>query len=196
MTQTKVLLISASRIPSVRERVDREFVKIIEKVKKSRFSSYFDFPQVVQATRFEDFQTALLEHEPHVLHISSQGEEDGSLRFQLGEDGSHVASKKKLLRLLKALRDNIRIVVVNAGHSHALARDIPPNIDLAIGMNTTLPDDTAIEFSAAFYETLGYGRSVAKAFAVACSHFDNDEQIPQIFASKDEDLDLVLVTPI
>ena len=40
-------------------------------------------------------------------------------------------------------------------------------IDCAVGMSDEIDDDAAIAFAAAFYETLGYGRSVQTAFDLA-----------------------------
>ncbi len=108
-----------------------------------------------------------------------------------------LSPKAKLLRLLKALRDNLRMVVFNACYSLAVIRDIPPTIDLAIGMSDAVQDLDAIKFATAFYEALGYGRTVENAFELAT--IDLDEEVQQLFPSADQDpakkRQLVLVGP-
>jgi ABC-type Na+ transport system ATPase subunit NatA len=170
-----VLLVSASPDTHARLRVDKEFRKIIDKIRGTRFRELFRFVQI-QAARFEDLQTALQEHEPHILHISSHGNESGALRFEASDSGTSLVSKKRILRLLKALGDNFRAVIVNACHSSALVRDIPTEIGVpVIGMYTAVQDTTAIAFSSSFYESLGFGKSIEKAFGVALANIEDAE---------------------
>ena len=186
-----VLLASASPVEADRLQVDKEFRKIIEKIRGTRFRDRFRFVQV-PATRLDDLLTALQEHEPHILHISSHGDKDGSLKFEgsLDDDDDGVVSKAQLLRMLKALRDNLRMVLINACHSEVIVRDIPPNIDVAIGMNTTLLDSSAISFAASFYESLGFGRTVETAFEVALAKLKAiDDDIPQLYPPAAQDPD-------
>lgn len=176
-----VLMVSASPDTSVRLRVDKEFAKIIEQIRKTRYRDRIRFEQV-QAATFDDLSTALMEHKPHVLHISSHGTGNGSLLFEGEGQASTVVSKSNVLRLLSRLKDRLRLVVLNACHSHAIARDIPPTIDLAIGMNREVSDSSAIRFAVAFYETLGYGKSVDTAFDVALVRLNGaDEDVPELF---------------
>ncbi len=190
-TAITVLLLSTSPSGQARLRVDIEFRAIIDRIRATRFRELFRFVQV-QAARFEDLQTALLEHQPHVLHMSSHGNADGSLQFESAVPEAGRISKTRLLRLLKTLRDNLRLVIVNACHSHALASEIPPNIDLAIGMLDSVPDEVAIGFSVAFYEALGYGRTVENAFDIAIANLDEtlgDDKLPVMYPLADNDPD-------
>lgn len=183
-----VVLVSASPENAVRIRVDEEFRDIMTKVRSTPASERIRFEQV-NATRFEDLRTALLRYKPHVLHISSHGEEDGSLRLEARDaSGSQLVSKRRLIGLFTQLNDNLRLVVINACHSKAIARDIPPEIDLAIGMDREVNDRASIDFSVSFYETLGYGKPVEKAFKVALASLeDGDEEVPLLFPNSGED---------
>lgn len=182
-----VVFVAASQVPGVRERAAKEFKKITEKIQESKYRDDFHFERI-EAVRFGDIRTALLRHRPNVLHISTQGEEDGSLTFQSDEDGRHVVPKKNVLKLLKALRDNLRLVFFNSVYTRALACDVPPIIDLAIGMNTTVPDAATIEFAVAFYESLAYGRTVANAVEVALAGLDDSHEL-ELFPAESDDLD-------
>ena len=92
-----------------------------------------------------------------------------------------------MLKLLRALRGNLRLVVFNACKSAALARDVAQTIGLSIGMQREIFDSDAVEFSVAFYEALAFGKSAQTAFDVALAGLDADEEIPQLFPADDQD---------
>jgi hypothetical protein len=56
------------------------------------------------------------------------------------------------------------VVVLNACFSRPQAEAITEEIECAIGMTRAIGDDAAIEFAAAFYRAIGFGRSVQAAF--------------------------------
>lgn len=183
----KILLASAIPRDVDRLRVDKEFRRIIDKLRGSR---YRDRLRVIQipALRFEDLRTALMEHEPHVLHLSCHGEPNGSLLFESSaEDGVQVVPKRNLLKLLRALSNSLRLIVFGACHSAALARDVPPTIGLSIGMSDQIRDDSAIEFAVAFYESLAFGKSIQTAFDVALAGLDEEDDIPELFPPAEQD---------
>lgn len=136
---------SASPAKADRLRVDKEFREILEKLRGAR---YRDRLKVIQlsALRFEDLRTALMEHRPHVLRLSSHGEDDGSLKSDLPPSARKPFSKKNVLKLLRALRGNLRLVVFDACESAALARDVAQTIGLSIGMQRDDLDSDAVEF--------------------------------------------------
>lgn len=196
-----VLMVSASPDTEQRLRVDKEFRKIIDQVRASRYRDRIEFQQI-QAATFGNLRSSLMEHQPHVLHISAHGTEDGALLFEAEGDGSRVVAKKNFIRLLGTLKDRLRLVFLNACHSQEIARDIPPAIDLAIGMSDAVGDAAAIRLSVAFYEALAFGRTVESAFDVALSDLDgDDDEIPQLFPAAGQDPDrkrqstLVLADP-
>ena len=73
-------------------------------------------------------------------------------------------SKEALVDLFDVLKDNIRVVVLNACHSKPQAEAASQAINCAIGMNTAIGDEAAIVFAAAFYQALGFGRDIRTAF--------------------------------
>ncbi len=180
-----VLLVSASPDHKERLRVDKEFRRITERIRSSRHRDRLRFEQL-QAARFADLRTALMEHEPHVLHFSGHGRSDGSLVFEEGSNGSSVVSKKSLLGLLRALSGGLRLVVLNACHSQAIAAEIPPTVDLAIGMPSSIEEGDAVEFAVALYEAIGFDKSVQVAFDAAVAGLDEDEvELPRLFPLSD-----------
>ena len=51
-------------------------------------------------------------------------------------------------------------MVLNACYSETQARAIAEHIDAVVGMTTAVGDQAAINFAAAFYQALGFGRTV------------------------------------
>ena len=59
---------------------------------------------------------------------------------------------------------------------------------LAIGMSDAVADTAAVDFSVAFYESLGFGKSVETSFKVALSGLDDiDDGVPKLFPSPETD---------
>lgn len=199
-TQLTVLLVSASPTGKDPLRVDYEFRDIENKVATTPARDHVRFVHI-NAARFEELRGGLLRHRPHVLHISSHGLSDGSLMLESRDPTrARIISKRQLLELLDGVNENLRLVIVNACESRAVACDIPPTVDLAVGMNAEVYDDVSLEFSVAFYEGLAYGKTVEKAFKIACASLDDgDHQTPELFPHADNDPDhkrkLVLIKP-
>jgi hypothetical protein len=182
-----ILFASASPAEKDRMRVDKEFRRIVEKLRGSRHRDRLRVVTIT-AVRFEDLRTGLMEHEPHILHISCHGNPDGSLAFEASDgDAAQVVPKKNLLRLLRALGSTLRIVVFNACHSAAIAVDIPPTVGLSIGMSDEILDTESVEFSIAFYEALAFGRTVETAFEAALAGLDEEDEVPRLFPASDAD---------
>ena len=183
-----ILFASASPERDERLRVDVEQRKIMEKLRGARYRDRIN-PVQITALRFEDLRTALMQHEPHVLHISCHGTTKGELKFEPRDDGSNIVPAKNLVRLLRALGNNLRLVVINACNSASLASEIAGAVGPTVGMERTVEDGSAIEFSAAFYETLAFGRAIDTAFDAALSSLSSgdDDEIPQLFPPADRD---------
>jgi len=75
-----------------------------------------------------------------------------------------TVSPSALKALFSTLKDNIRLVVLNACYSKTQAEAIVEVIDCVVGMNTSIGDQAAIAFAASFYRAIGFGRSIKEAF--------------------------------
>jgi len=160
----KVLLLSANPIDSPLN-IDEEFRLIDQKI---RSSEHRDHVHLIQhgAVRLEDMGSLLMRHKPHVVHFSGHGATTGIvLAGPNGED--HLVPPDALTNIFRALKDNVRVVLLNACDSAKQAEAIVSEIDCAVGMSDKIGDDAAIAFAAAFYETLAYGQSVQTAFDLA-----------------------------
>ncbi len=119
--------------------------------------------------------------------LSASGSEEGfrSLVFDVEEQqnmdgytgGIVVEDNEGKARLVKAetlatLFENIsgiRCVLLNACYSESQAQAILEKVPYVIGMNTAVPDKTAILFAAGFYRALGNGRSIPDAYRLGIS---------------------------
>jgi SMODS-associated and fused to various effectors sensor domain/CHAT domain len=116
------------------------------------------------AVRPDDLLQTLNQHKPHVVHFSGHGTSDGEIILADNIGNPQPVSAHALQELFSTLKDNIRLVVLNACYSKIQAEAITTVIDCAIGMNAPVGDDAAIVFASALYGAIGFGRSIDAAF--------------------------------
>ena len=109
-------------------------------------------------------------------------------------------SKEALIHLFRILKDNVRVVVLNACHSRPQAEALAETIDCTVGMNRPIGDEAAIVFAASFYRALGFGRSVREAFelgrAALLLEGIPEDQTPELLTRPGVDAaGLVLIPP-
>lgn len=173
----KILLFASSPVDTSRIRLDQEIREIEERIQLAKHRDRFELiPQM--AVRPADVQHALLRHQPHIVHFSGHGSETAGIILEDNLGKSKALSKEALADLFDILRDNIRIVVMNACYSRAQADAISQIIDYTVGMKTTIGDQTAVVFASSFYQALGFGRTVREAFRLARSSIMS-EGIPE-----------------
>ena len=192
-----MLFLAANPVDTPQLRLDEEVRAIDQALRKADYRDRFDLIQH-RAVQYGDLQELLLRHQPDLVHFSGHGSATGELLLQ-GENGiAHPIREQTLSRLFSVLKDNIRCVVLNACYSEGQATAIAQQIDVVIGMKHDLGDDAARNFAAAFYQGLGYGRSVQTAFDLGCLQIDlaniveTDE--PQLKALRGDAATLVFVT--
>jgi hypothetical protein len=160
--RVRVLLVCANPRGTAALKLDEEVREIEIKV---RGSDYRDCIKIITslAARPDDLLQLLNQHKPHVVHFSGHGSEEEEIVL-LGKDGKpQSVSKEALVSLFRTLKDNIRVVMLNACFSEPQASAIIEEIDCAIGMKRAIGDDAAITFAASFYRAVGFGRSVKEA---------------------------------
>lgn len=173
MNKAKVLFLAADprsadpRKPwneqPARLHIDVEMREIMEKARAAEYRDSLEFV-ARWAVRTDDLLQALNEERPHVVHFSGHGTKNGEI-IVVGEDGApHRVSRGALLSLFRTMKDNIRVVLLNACYTESQTEGINQVVDCAIGMSTAISDDAGIAFSAAFYRALGFGRTVREAF--------------------------------
>lgn len=158
----RILILSANPKGTARLRLDKEVSEIDEGLRRAKLRDRF----VIEsrwAVRFRDIRRALLDHEPHIVHFSGHGSDDGL--FVEDEMGLSVhLSSNALSSLFKLFSNEVECVILNACHSASQADAISKHVKHVIGMNKEIMDKASIEFSVGFYDALGAGKSVEEAF--------------------------------
>ena len=185
-----VLFLSANPEGTPTLSLDREAREIETKIRASEHRDALRFVSK-WAVRPDDLLQALNEERPHIVHFSGHGSESEEILL-VGEDQKPKrVSKEALQNLFRALKDEIRGVVLNACFSRSQAEAIVEEVDFAIGMNRAVSDDAAILFAASFYRAVGFGRSIKEAFeqgrtALLLEGIE-EEQTPQLVSRKGVD---------
>lgn len=163
--EVAVLFLASSPEDQATLRLDKEAREIEKRVRASdyRGSIYF---RTRMARQLQDLLDDLNEVRPTVLHFSGHGSDSG-LAFE-DENGSTQALDNGMLsRLLDAAAGGVQLVLFNSCDSASQAEVAVQHVDLAIGMDTAIDDEDAKVFAGQFYNSLGFGRSVAEAFRQA-----------------------------
>lgn len=162
----KILFLAANPTDTSVLRVGEEIRQIDEMISKGSDRDAFELIQQ-HALRVSDLQLVLLRFRPHIVHFSGHGSssEEITLEDNLGQSKS--VSKESLTQLFEILRDNVRVVVLNACFSKAQAEALSGIIDYTIGMKKTVGDKTAIAFAGAFYQALAFNRTIEESFRLA-----------------------------
>ncbi len=162
MTRCKVLFLAANPLDCTSLQLDEEARGIEQRILQTDHRDAIVFVPKF-AVRRDDLQLHLNKEKPHVLHFSGHGSKD-EIEFK-GDDGNAApVGKAGLKAMLKAVKDNIRLVVLNACYTQKAADSITDVIDCAIGMKRGIGDEAARVFAASFYLAVGFGRSVKNAF--------------------------------
>jgi hypothetical protein len=198
MDKIKILFLAANPRGSQLQ-LDREAREITAKIRAAEYRDSLEFV-TRWAVRPDDLQQALLETKPHILHFSGHGTPSEEIVLVDDRGGEKPVSKQALQHLLSVLKDNLRLVVLNACYSRPQAEAIAQCVDCAVGMNQAIGDEAAILFASSFYRALGFGRSVKEAFELGISGLElegiPENKTPELLAGKGVDASrLILVSP-
>lgn len=167
----KILVLAANPNDTNDLQLDEEVRAIDQALRQAQFRDQFDLISH-WAVRVADLQELLLRHQPDIVHFSGHASKDNAIILETAEGGSAPVSVEALSDLFKLLKDNIRCVVLNACYSATQAQAIAQQIDVVIGMSNAVTDDAAINFAAAFYRALAFGRSIKTAFELGRNQID------------------------
>jgi WD40 repeat protein len=162
----KVLFLAANPLTKTTLALDEEIRAIDAALHGARHCKRFKLLQH-WAVHLEDLSGLLLRHEPQIVQFSGHGEKSGALALVADGGQAKEVPPEALAGLFRVLRDNVRLVVLNACYSEAQAQAIVQEIDCAVGTTDEITDDHAIAFAAEFYRAVAAGRSVQKAFDLA-----------------------------
>jgi len=179
----KILFFAANPFDQTQLRLDEEIREVQQRIRATDHRDVIDLvPRL--AVRTGDLMDAINQERPQIIHFSGHGSIAEQLVFQDDRGRTTVASKEAIAAMLETVSDEVRLVLFNNCFSQAHAVEAVRHIEAAIGMNTTIGDDAARLFAASFYASLGYGRSVQRAFDQARAELMlasiPEEQTPQL----------------
>ena len=159
----RIVVFAANPLDGRRLALDDEIREITAKLRASRHRDAFEMVPCL-ATRADDLLQYLNEYTPGVVHFSGHGSRAGGIVLASDRSREHVVAAPALGALFRTMRGDVRIVVLNACHSAVQAAAIGEHVDYVVGMRSSIRDDAAAVFAAAFYRALGFDRTVAEAF--------------------------------
>lgn len=163
MATVKVLFLAANPKGTTQLALDEEIREITLKI---RLSAGRDVLEVVSAwaVRPDDLLQTLNQNNPQIVHFSGHGSNVGEITLVDDRGNIKPVSPTALRSLFAAMKNDIRLVVLNACYSRIQGEAVNEVVDYVIGMNTTVGDKAAIVFAASFYRAVGFNRSVQEAF--------------------------------
>jgi len=165
----KILFLAAKPVgEKSRLRLDQEFKQISEKIRAGKEGDHFELVSKWAATP-GDLQQVLLVHNPDILHFSGYGNKTAGVALEDESGKVSLLDKRALANLLKVLKDNLRMVVLDACYSRTQAKDLQEMVDFTITMNKAIGGESAIGFASHFYQGLAFGLSVRAAFELGTS---------------------------
>jgi len=163
MEKIKALFFAANPVLTSRISLDEEIRAITEKIHASKHHDSIELLSAL-AVQPDDLLQKLNEYKPQIVHFSAHGNPEGELILQDKNGKPKPVSARAIHALLKTLKENIRVVILNACYSQVQAWEIKNVIDCVIGMKSSISDKAAIIFSASFYRAIGFGCSINDAF--------------------------------
>jgi hypothetical protein len=193
-----VLFLAASPEDEAPLRLDKETRTIQKRMRSAEFRDSI-FIEWRPARQVPDLIQDLNEIRPDILHFSGHGNSK-QLAFEDADGKAVPLPNDQLDRLLDAAPAPIRLVLFNSCNSASQADLATKHVELAIGMDATVEDEVAQVFAGQFYNSLGFGLSVAKAFDQAKfqveSELGGEFEAPRLFAADGVEPNVVvLVNP-
>jgi hypothetical protein len=161
-----ILFMGANPSNATQLALTREVREIDKYLRSTDLSRRFRLEQQWE-TQAHEFPGRIMRFKPTIVHFSGHGSRKGELVFHDQDGKARPAKPGALAETFRLLNDNVRCVLLNACYSERQAKAIAKHIETVIGMSDAIADSDAIAFSRAFYEALGFGKSVRHAFDLA-----------------------------
>ncbi|MEB3123873.1 MAG: TIR domain-containing protein [Snowella sp.] len=142
------------------------------------------------AVQEEDLRRHILDIKPQIIHFCGHGTKEGLV---IHDENNQVKllSNEFLVDLLKNFSDRVECLVLNSCNTEPLAIEVAKHINYAIGMNQEVKDKSAIAFSEAFYDAIGAGEGIEKAFDIGKNAVlgitSSDNQSRKLTAVREDD---------
>ncbi|MGI5238827.1 CHAT domain-containing protein [Dactylosporangium sp. CA-139066] len=161
--KTRILMLAANPSSTPRLALDVEAREITDRLQLAQARESFDLI-TYWAVRPVDVFQQLNQHRPHIVHFSGHGNRSGEIVLSTSDRDDQFVSMAAMAEVFRTVKEDTRMVVLNACYSTLQAHAISQHIDYVIGMRAPIDDKSAAIFAAAFYSALAFQRTVAEAF--------------------------------
>jgi len=138
----------------------------------------------IWAVTFGDFQEALFNFRPHIIHYTGFGSEQG-LVFEGTSGRATTVGTSSLVKLVKVFGQGCECFLINADNTISLAELMSRLVGFAIGMSSAITDQAAVAFSTGFYRAISMDLPFDVAFHSGCLEIQQrgmpEDQIPTLF---------------
>jgi NTP pyrophosphatase (non-canonical NTP hydrolase) len=152
--KVRVLFVSATPRDQDVLKVNEECRAIKEAARLAQNRDAIEINELNAAT-VDDLRRELLNNEFEIVHLSGHGDADSFL-FHGATSGSPIPLAG--LRQLIGRHPEVRCVILNSCQSACALVD--PIAPLTVGMDDSIADEAAIEFSRGFYDAIGAGKDL------------------------------------
>jgi pSer/pThr/pTyr-binding forkhead associated (FHA) protein len=208
----RILFLAANALDEALLKLNEEYESIKDEISAAGYGKAFEL-EAVLSTDLNRLIRALLTHRPHIVHFSGHGSSQEEILLQTSPEieaqlrnlspvpsrqtGAHPLGKRPLVQILEAIKDQVRLVVLNACYSSTQAKELTTVVDYVVGIKSAISDETARIFSTAFYQALAFNRSVPQAFNLARAKLSAlglpDHDLPSLYMGKEVDVSLTLL---
>lgn len=163
MHKAKVLFLAANPVEIPRLQLAEEARAIAKMIRQTKLRDSLELI-TRWAIQPDDVLHELLEYQPTIVHFSSHGSPSGQLIMEKGCGAIAIRDGDAFVRLLDVQQKRVRVVVLNACHSHASTQMLAGIVDCVVSLDKYSGGRCCQVFARSFYRSIGYGVSVGSAF--------------------------------
>jgi CHAT domain-containing protein len=134
----KILFLASNPDNTSALKLDEEMRSITNKIRASDYRDVLALTSL-WAVRPDDLLQALNEHKPQIVHFSGHGSSEGEIVLMDDNRNVKPVSTAALKMLFTTLKDNIRVVILNACYSRTQAEAITGVIDFLLSSHWVWP---------------------------------------------------------
>lgn len=165
LAKMKILFLTANPTDTTRIQTDKEYRVIVNELEKSPQRDNIQILRPKFSVTLSELRE-VIKDEPNIIHFTGHGDPEGII-VSTEDNTAQIVSSTALQRLFRPLKGILQIIVLNAGYSAALAKDLSESGPYVIGHNMPISDPAAISFSRGFYYGLGQGKDFHDTFTDA-----------------------------
>jgi hypothetical protein len=172
---------------SERLRLDKEVRAIEIEIRSGTYRHQLSFVSWWDA-HAEDLSRQLLLHNPSIVHFAMHGDL-GVVALTSDGPTDLLVSADAIRQLFQVFTGKITVALFTVCCSKEVAESVVEHVDVAIGMDGKIGDESAVAFSRGFYRGISAGKSIQEAFELGVTEVSlqdpDDKHLPQLFARAD-----------